>query len=67
MVSSPGGKIYHTNALERFDTTDAQIPAAFLDPDSSRVFIEKRDRWKSDILEIDVNEVRELSRRLDLK
>src|SRR5678815_4726071 len=66
VVFSSGGKIYDTNDLKRFDTTDAQIPVAYFDPDSSRVFIEKRDRWKSDIIEIEVEELRELSQRVNL-
>ena len=67
MVFSSGGKSYDTNDLDRFDTADDKIPVAYLDPDSSRIFIEKRDRWKSDIIEVDLQQLRELSRQLDLK
>jgi hypothetical protein len=67
LVFSSGRKIYDTDDLEQFDTSDAHIPRAYLDRDSSRVFLEKRDQWKSEIVEVDVQQLREMSQRLGLK
>lgn len=67
MVFSCAGKLYNTEDLLRFETNDAQVPFAYLDPWSSLVFIEKRDRWKSEIIEVDVKQLHELSKGMDLR
>src|SRR5882762_7897023 len=66
MLFSSGGKVFNTDDLKPFETGDSRTPVIYLDVDSSRIFIQHRDRWKADITEIDADELRELAKRLDL-
>jgi hypothetical protein len=67
VLFSSRGQIFDTADLKPFETGDPEMPVIFLDVDSSRTFLQKRDRWKMDIDEVDADGIRDLAARLDLR
>lgn len=67
MIFASNGTIFNTLELKGFETGDPNLPVVYLDFDSSRVFAEKRAGWKSEIIEMDGDNLKVLTERYPLR
>ena len=66
MVFSINDTKFNTSELKKFQTGDPTLPVIYLDEDSSRVFIHKRNGWKIDTEEVEKAEIKKLAVRFKI-
>jgi CheY-like chemotaxis protein len=66
MVFSSNGIVYDTADLTCFETGDSEMPVIYLEPATSRTFVQRQNPWKADVEEIDSGEILKLAARFDI-